>query len=121
VNSPQKTRLELADVEGVIKKTKYLTVEDRMTICVLTLVNGFVVTGESAAVDAANFQTHMGRTIAYENALAKIWMLEGYRLKQSLYEQSLVRTSQEAWEKREQETAPVSRPACGAGECRPAD
>ena len=53
-----------------------------MTICVLTLKNGFQVTGESAAVSLDNFDEEIGRKVARDNARDKIWMLEGYLLKQ---------------------------------------
>ncbi len=57
-----------------------------LTICALTLRNGFQVTGESAAVSLENFDEEIGRKIARENARNKIWALEGYLLKQRLYE-----------------------------------
>lgn len=49
-----------------------------LTICVLTLENGFTVTGESACVDPRNFNAEMGQKIAYDMAFNKIWSLEGY-------------------------------------------
>ncbi len=58
----------------------------QLTVCCLTLKNGFTVTGESACVSPENFNEEIGRKIAYENARNKIWMLEGYLLKQKLYE-----------------------------------
>lgn len=57
-----------------------------LTFCVLVLKNGFTVTGESACASPENFDAEIGRKIARENAVNKIWMLEGYQLKQSLYE-----------------------------------
>lgn len=57
-----------------------------LTICVLVLKNGFTVTGESACASPENFDAEIGRKIARENAVSKIWMLEGYLLKQSLHE-----------------------------------
>lgn len=56
-----------------------------LTICVLTLKNGFTVTGESACASPENFDPEIGRKIARENAVNKIWMLEGYLLKQNLF------------------------------------
>ena len=56
-----------------------------LTICVLTLFNGFTVTGESAAASPQNFDQAIGRRIARENARQKIWALEGYRLKTLLH------------------------------------
>ena len=55
-----------------------------LTICALTLRNGFQVTGESAAASPANFDADMGRKIARTNARNKIWALEGYLLRSKL-------------------------------------
>lgn len=57
-----------------------------LTVCALTLRNGFQVTGESAAASPSNFDEEIGRKIAHDQARNKIWMLEGYLLKQKLYE-----------------------------------
>lgn len=58
-----------------------------LTFCVLMLENGFTVTGESACASPENFDPEIGRKIARENAVNKIWPLEGYLLKQRLYEE----------------------------------
>jgi hypothetical protein len=55
-----------------------------LTICVLVLVNGFTVTGESACASPENFDAELGRKIARGHAVDKIWLLEGYLLKQRL-------------------------------------
>ena len=55
-----------------------------LTFCVLVLKNGFTVTGESACASPDNFDAEIGRKIARDNAVNKIWMLEGYLLKQQL-------------------------------------
>lgn len=57
-----------------------------LTFCVLVLRNGLTVTGESACASPENFDPEIGRKIARENAVNKIWMLEGYLLKQRLSE-----------------------------------
>lgn len=53
----------------------------RVTVCVLTMRNGFVVIGESACVDLENFDLDIGRQIARSNAVDKIWPLVGYELR----------------------------------------
>lgn len=58
-----------------------------LTFCVLTLQNGFTVTGESACASPENFNAEIGRKIARDNAVNKVWMLEGYLLKQRLHEE----------------------------------
>lgn len=55
-----------------------------VTVCALHLQNGFVVTGESACASPENFDPELGRRIAYDNAKEKIWMLEGYLLRERL-------------------------------------
>lgn len=55
-----------------------------LTFCVLVLRNGFTVTGESACVNPENFDADVGRKIARQNAVAKIWPLMGYALKEKL-------------------------------------
>ena len=56
-----------------------------LTVCCLTLKNGFTVTGESACASPENFNAELGRKIARGNAREKIWALEGYLLKERLY------------------------------------
>ena len=55
-----------------------------MTVCALTLRNGYLVTGESAAASPENFNVEIGRKIARDNARNKIWALEGYLLREKL-------------------------------------
>lgn len=55
-----------------------------LTFCVLVLRNGFTVTGESACAAPENFDPEIGRKIARQNAVQKIWVLEGYLLKEKL-------------------------------------
>lgn len=59
-----------------------------LTFCVLVLRNGFTVTGESACASPANFNAEIGRKIARDNAVQKIWPLMGYALKQQLHAES---------------------------------
>jgi hypothetical protein len=55
-----------------------------LTFCVLVLRNGFTVTGESAPASPENFDPELGRAIARGKALAKVWTLMGYALKNEL-------------------------------------
>lgn len=57
-----------------------------LTFCVLVLKNGFTVTGESACASPENFDAEIGRKIARQNAIQKIWPLMGYELKQRLHD-----------------------------------
>ena len=54
---------------------------DLLTFCVMVLKNGFTVSGESSCASPENFDAELGRKIAKQNAVAKIWPLMGYELK----------------------------------------
>ena len=83
LNAP---RLTPEIIESKIKKCEFHILTDVLTVCVITLENGFTVTGESACASAKNFDKELGEKIAKKNAVDKIWMLEGYLLKQKLFE-----------------------------------
>lgn len=61
-----------------------------LTVCCLTLANGFPVTGESACASPENFNAEIGQRVARENAKQKIWALEGYLLKQQLHNDAVL-------------------------------
>ena len=106
LNAP---RLTPADIDAVIVDKYYFTAAnaqwgadpnttaligmhkqlETLTFCVLILKNGFTVTGESACASPENFDRIIGQKIAYENAREKIRMLEGYLLKEKLYQAEL--------------------------------
>ena len=65
-----------------------------LTFCVLVLRNGFTVTGESACASPENFDAEIGRKIARQNAVAKIWPLMGYELRSNLAWRSEQRTGE---------------------------
>ena len=77
------TRDELVDV------ATYPEALNLLTFCVITLKNGFTVTGESACASPENFDEEIGQKIAYDNAVNKIWPLEGYLLKEQLYKENI--------------------------------
>lgn len=60
-----------------------------VTVCCLTLRNGFNAVGESACVSPENFNADVGRRLAFEKAREKIWALEGYALRERLNAASL--------------------------------
>ena len=98
-------RVTPADIEANIKQTYFFTAEEgaqgalaktdpelgaefpsisMLTFCVLVLRNGFTVTGESACASPENFNAEIGRRIARENAVARVWPLLGFRLRDKL-------------------------------------
>lgn len=75
-------------IDSVIINADYHVFPDGpLTVCALTLKNGFIVTGESAAASPENFDPDLGKQIAFTKARDKIWLLEGYLLKEKLYNQ----------------------------------
>ena len=79
-------------IEAAIFGTNYIHLSyTTLTICVLTLRNGFTVVGESACADEANYDPEIGQRIARANAVQKVWALEGYLLKQRLHEEGMLR------------------------------
>lgn len=88
-------RVTPADIEANIAGEHYFTASgaamvtspgplDLLTFCVLVLRNGFTVTGESACASPENFDAEIGRKVARQNAVNKIWPLMGYELRSKL-------------------------------------
>lgn len=84
LNAPRLTP-DLIDA-AIVSEQYHVFPGTTMTVCALTLRNGYIVTGESAAASPENFDTAIGRRIARDNARNKIWALEGYLLRQRLSE-----------------------------------
>jgi hypothetical protein len=70
-----------ADSPSIVAGTPPQSPLDLLTLCVLVLRNGFTVTGESACASPENFNPEIGRKIAREKAVDKVWALMGYELK----------------------------------------
>jgi hypothetical protein len=83
LNAP---RLKPAMIDAAILAEQYHVFPGTtMTVCALTLRNGFVVIGEAAAASPENFNEEIGRKVARDHAREKIWALEGYLLRQSIF------------------------------------
>lgn len=82
LNAP---RLTPAHIDAqIVSEAYHMFPGTTLTICALTLRNGFQVVGESAAASPENFDQDIGRKIARDNARNKIWALEGYLLRSRL-------------------------------------
>ncbi len=80
-------RITLEDMKATQKIVDYyIHPTTCLTICIITLQNGFTVTGESACAYPENFNKDIGERISYENAEKKIWALLGYGLKEQQYQ-----------------------------------
>lgn len=74
-------------IDATIKYAEYWRVPNTTsTVCALVLQNNYVVIGKSAAASMTNFDEELGKKIAYDDAREQIWALEGYLLKQKLFE-----------------------------------
>lgn len=71
----------------IVGEAFYVFPGTSLTVCALTLRNGFQVVGQSASASLENFDAELGRKIARDNARGKIWQLEGYLLRQRLTDQ----------------------------------
>ena len=71
--------------EKVISSVHYKVFET-LTICIVTTKNGFQFTGESACVDPKNYRKDLGEEMALKRAIEKIYMVEGYMLKELQYQ-----------------------------------
>lgn len=60
---------------------------NRYTFCTLVLKNGHVITGENGCVRASEWDPAKGQEMARKNAVDKIYALEGYLLRQRIYEE----------------------------------
>jgi hypothetical protein len=94
-------RVTLEQVEGSIEGEWYFTgsqairsdePEDlsRVTICLLRMMNGFIVLGHSAPASAANFDAEIGKRLARERAIMQIWQLLGFELKTQQWRRSVM-------------------------------
>jgi len=79
-------KITLADIHGKIANVAYHA-HDHLTLCILTLKNGFFVVGKSAPVSVENFSLEIGQKVAHNDAVRQVWELEGYLLRQRLFEE----------------------------------
>lgn len=82
LNAPRLSPTIIA--EQIVSEDYYVFPNTTMTVCCLTLRNGYNVIGESAAASPENFDADIGKRIAKDNARNKIWALEGYLLRSKL-------------------------------------
>lgn len=72
------------EIEALIDEEDYHVFPNTtVTVCCLTLLNGFNTIGYSACIEPVDFDARLGREIAFENARRKIWELESYRMKEA--------------------------------------
>lgn len=77
-------------IESRILHTEFLRPEYQgtLTLCIMTMDNGFSVVGKSACAHPDNFNEELGKKIARDDAFSQVWALEGYLLREALYIES---------------------------------
>lgn len=78
-------RVTPADIESAIDQVEY-HYSGVLTICVVTMKNGFKVTGESACAHPDLYDQALGESLALTQAKNKLWPLLGYLLREKLYQ-----------------------------------
>lgn len=68
-------------LDKIAHEQYYVFPDSTVTVCLLTLKNGFKVVGHSATVSPEEFDPAVGEKWAKEKAVDKMWELEGYLLK----------------------------------------
>lgn len=82
-------------LEAEITNIEYNRFSEGGTQCVITLKNGYAVTGESSCIDPTIFNEEIGRQVAYNNAFDKLWGILSYGEKTRWY-----RETQLSWKDR---------------------
>jgi len=72
------------EVENAIMHEAYIKQGKKITVCHLTLVDGFEVVGTAGVVDPDNYDPKIGNKIAKEKALDKVWQHMGSILQNKL-------------------------------------
>lgn len=73
-------------IDNTIENVSYQRFGATGTLCVITLKNGYTVTGVSSCIDPSIYNEEIGQQIAYNDAYDKLWSLLGYQVKQAWYE-----------------------------------
>lgn len=95
-------RVSLADMTAAIDSVHFINAGDAvertnvteedgapaslhlMTLCFITMRNGFVVVGKSAPAHPENYDAGKGKQFAKEDAMRRIWPLMGFSLRDRL-------------------------------------
>lgn len=78
-------KITIEQIEANVAKEEYHRFPGTtITVCLLTMKNGFTAMGKSAAASVANFNEEVGRTYARKNAIDKLWEPMGYELRSKL-------------------------------------
>ena len=87
-------RVTLDDILNKIKKKKFIRIDDDLdinddgisTVCIARLENGFFVFGQATPASPERFDPMIGQRNAFDHVVSQTWLLEGYLLRQRLWE-----------------------------------
>jgi hypothetical protein len=83
VDSKPHPKVTKESIEAKIDSVVYFR-HDLLTICLITMQNGFHFVGKAAPASRENYDPEVGKTYAYDDAFRSIWTHEGYLLKHQL-------------------------------------
>jgi hypothetical protein len=81
-------KITVEDLEDLVSEVRYFY-WDTLTICVVEVENGYKVIGFSACADPLEYNRDKGDELAFKDALSKLWPLEGYLLREMLYQEEI--------------------------------
>jgi hypothetical protein len=84
INNSTAPKITIKGIKDKIEKVEFFY-SGLFTVCVITLKNDFKVVGSAGCASPDNYDAEIGNTFAFEDALKKIWPLEGYLLREQLY------------------------------------
>lgn len=74
-------RLTKEMIESLIRQVHFVPVEgSTMTVCIVQTTSGFMICDSSAAIDPANYDAAVGKTVAYNKVINRLFELEGYAI-----------------------------------------
>lgn len=99
-------RVTLDDILNKIKKKAFIRINDDLevdnngisTLCIARLENGFFVFGQATPASPERFDASIGERNAFDHVVSQTWLLEGYLLRQRLFEQQRSDVSDEIQE-----------------------
>lgn len=75
-------------IDSRIVNTEFLRIGETVTVCNITLDNGYSVRGESACVNAENYKQDIGERFARDDAFRKLWPLFGFLLAEDNFQRA---------------------------------
>lgn len=81
LTAPRITKQQIDETIAAAEAGYYIFPGTTVTVCCLTLPNGYNLIGHSACASPENFDAEIGRKLAHDRAAQQLWELEGYRLR----------------------------------------